>query len=92
MPRRTIPATRSRVVRHHDLTAPQGVRGRTSDNSFVLEQLGWEPTTSLAEGLRRTYEWIEQHVSPATTAAEMTDDIGLRRFATRRLRRWLVTP
>jgi len=50
------------VVRHHDLTAPQGVRGRTSDNSFVLEQLGWEPTTSLAEGLRPTYEWIEGQV------------------------------
>ena len=51
-----------RVVRHHDLNAPQGVRGRTSDNRFVLEQLGWEPTTPLADGLRRTYEWIEQQV------------------------------
>lgn len=51
-----------RVARHHDLTAPQGVRGRTSDNRFVLEQLGWEPTTPLADGLRRTYEWIERQV------------------------------
>lgn len=50
------------VARRHDLRAPQGVRGRTSDNTFVLEQLGWVPTTPLADGLRRTYEWIEREV------------------------------
>ena len=50
------------VARRHDLTAPQGVRGRTSDNTFCREQLGWEPSTPLAEGLRRTYEWIEAQV------------------------------
>jgi nucleoside-diphosphate-sugar epimerase len=50
------------VVRHYDLTAPQGVRGRTSDNTFCREQLGWEPSTPLAEGLRHTYEWIEEQV------------------------------
>jgi nucleoside-diphosphate-sugar epimerase len=50
------------VVRHHDLTAPQGVRGRSSDNTLIRECLGWEPTTPLVEGLSRTYEWIEQQV------------------------------
>jgi nucleoside-diphosphate-sugar epimerase len=50
------------VTRHHDLTAPQGVRGRTSDNTFCRAQLGWEPSIPLADGLRRTYEWIEAQV------------------------------
>lgn len=48
-----------RVVKRHDLTKPQGVRGRNSDNSRLREVLGWEPQTSLCEGLRPTYRWIE---------------------------------
>jgi len=47
------------VRRRHDLTKPQGVRGRNSDNTRLREVLGWEPQTSLEEGLRRTYHWIE---------------------------------
>ncbi len=46
----------------HDLTAPQGVRGRNSDNTLIKEHLGWEPSISLEEGMLKTYEWIEQQV------------------------------
>jgi GDP-D-mannose 3',5'-epimerase len=42
----------------HDTTKPQGVRGRNSDNSRLREVLGWEPRTSLEDGLARTYQWI----------------------------------
>ena len=42
----------------HDLTKPQGVRGRNSDNSLLREVLGWEPHISLKEGLGSTYKWI----------------------------------
>jgi nucleoside-diphosphate-sugar epimerase len=42
----------------HDLSKPQGVRGRNSDNSRLREVLGWEPRTSLEDGLARTYQWI----------------------------------
>ena len=42
----------------HDLTKPQGVRGRNSDNSLLREVLGWEPSISLEEGLAPTYQWI----------------------------------
>ncbi|MCE3553473.1 NAD-dependent epimerase/dehydratase family protein [Pseudonocardia sp. RS11V-5] len=38
---------------------PQGVRGRNSDNSLLRKVLGWEPATSLRDGLVPTYEWIE---------------------------------
>jgi len=44
--------------RRHDLTKPQGVRGRNSDNSRLRSALGWEPQTSLEDGLERTYRWI----------------------------------
>jgi GDP-D-mannose 3',5'-epimerase len=46
----------------HDVSKPQGVRGRNSDNSRLRETLGWEPNTPLEAGLRRTYEWIESQV------------------------------
>ncbi|MCP5025130.1 MAG: NAD-dependent epimerase/dehydratase family protein, partial [Actinomycetia bacterium] len=46
------------VERHHDLSAPQGVRGRNSDNTLINELLGWEPTISLRDGMAQTYDWI----------------------------------
>ena len=47
---------------HHDLSAPQGVRGRNSDNELVRELLGWEPGISLEEGLTATYKWVREQV------------------------------
>ncbi len=46
------------LKRTHDLSAPQGVRGRNSDNTRILELAGWEPSTSLQEGMERTYAWV----------------------------------
>jgi GDP-D-mannose 3', 5'-epimerase len=46
----------------HDLTKPQGVRGRNSDNTKLREVLGWEPKITLDAGLVPTYRWIEQQV------------------------------
>ena len=37
---------------------PQGVRGRNSDNRFISEKLGWQPSRLLREGLEFTYQWI----------------------------------
>jgi len=47
----------------YDMSAPKGVRGRNSDNSKILKTLNWEPNISLKEGLKETYEWVEQEVS-----------------------------
>jgi GDP-D-mannose 3', 5'-epimerase len=47
-----------RLQRRYDLTAPQGVRGRNSDNTLIQERLGWQPSTPLRTGLERTYAWI----------------------------------
>lgn len=47
-----------KVTRKHDLSAPQGVRGRNSDNKLIQKTLGWAPAISLREGLHKTYQWI----------------------------------
>lgn len=47
----------------HNLSAPQGVRGRNSDNTRLREVLGWEPVIKLRDGLIPTYQWIEQQVT-----------------------------
>ena len=49
-----------KMERKYDLTAPQGVAGRISDNTFIQQVLGWEPDTKLDAGLAETYRWIEQ--------------------------------
>ena len=52
-----------KVERNHDLNAPQGVRGRNSDNSLILEKLSWEPEVDLKTGLAKTYAWIEDQIA-----------------------------
>jgi GDP-D-mannose 3',5'-epimerase len=47
------------LKRTYDLDAPKGVRGRNSDNTLILELLGWEPTLPLAVGMKETYDWIK---------------------------------
>jgi GDP-D-mannose 3',5'-epimerase len=51
------------LVKRHDTTRPQGVRGRNSDNSRLRRILGWEPKTPLRTGLIPTYRWIEACVT-----------------------------
>ena len=45
--------------KRHDITKPQGVRGRNSDNTRIRQVLGWEPSIPLEEGMATTYRWIE---------------------------------
>lgn len=44
------------------IPGPEGVRGRNSDNSLILEKLGWEPTVKLADGLKVTHGWIKGQI------------------------------
>jgi len=46
------------VKKRYDLSKPQGVRGRNSDNTRLRQVLGWVPQVSLERGLERTYRWI----------------------------------
>ena len=49
----------------HDLSKPQGVRGRNSDNRLLREVLQWEPSVTLETGLDTTYAWIESELAKA---------------------------
>jgi nucleoside-diphosphate-sugar epimerase len=49
--------------RNFNLAAPQGVRGRNSDNTRLVREIGWEPQISLQDGLERTYRWIHDELS-----------------------------
>ena len=49
-----------KLQRHYDRTAPQGVAGRNSDNTFIKKVLNWEPSTPLEQGLAVTYGWIKE--------------------------------
>jgi nucleoside-diphosphate-sugar epimerase len=54
-------------IRH--VEGPLGVRGRKSDNRLIREQLGWEPSRPLREGMEKTYEWISAQVEAARTVS-----------------------
>jgi len=49
-----------KLKREYELSAPRGVAGRNSDNTFIQKVLKWQPNTSLDTGLRATYQWIQQ--------------------------------
>lgn len=51
-----------KLERTYDLSAPKGVNGRNSDNSMILERMGWEPSIRLRDGLEKTYRWIESEM------------------------------
>jgi GDP-D-mannose 3', 5'-epimerase len=59
-----------RLNKRHDLSKPQGVRGRNSDNSRLRRVLGWEPQIPLREGLVPTYRWIESELRAARRIPE----------------------
>lgn len=52
-----------KLAKKHNLSKPQGVRGRNSDNSRQRKVLGWEPRITLREGLARTYPWIYEQLA-----------------------------
>jgi nucleoside-diphosphate-sugar epimerase len=56
------------VSRNYDVYAPQGVRGRNSDNTQLEAALGWEPSVTLHDGMARTYAWIQDRLSQRVAA------------------------
>lgn len=52
-----------RLMRHYNLDAPKGVRGRNSDNTLILEKLGWAPGVRLRDGMEQTYRWIHDQMA-----------------------------
>jgi len=51
-----------KLKRIYDLDAPKGVRGRNSDNTLIKKYLGWEPSISIREGIKPTFNWIKEQM------------------------------
>ena len=47
------------ISKNHNLSAPQGVRGRNADITLMKKTLNWKPKVTLEEGLMKTYYWIK---------------------------------
>jgi GDP-D-mannose 3',5'-epimerase len=58
-----------RLSKTHDLSQPQGVRGRNSDNTLIREVLDWEPEVEVRKGLTETFEWVDHLVNPPAMAS-----------------------
>jgi nucleoside-diphosphate-sugar epimerase len=44
------------------IDGPLGVRGRNSNNDLIRENLDWDYTMTLEEGIRYTYYWINEQI------------------------------
>ena len=51
------------LERRYKLDAPEGVRGRNSDNCLIRQRLGWEPSIRLADGMEGTYREIHDEIA-----------------------------
>jgi nucleoside-diphosphate-sugar epimerase len=56
------------IGRDH-IDGPLGVRGRNSNNDLIRKELGWDYTQTLEEGIRKTYNWIEQQICKETISS-----------------------
>ncbi|HMB24298.1 MAG TPA: NAD-dependent epimerase/dehydratase family protein [Anaerolineales bacterium] len=63
-----------KLERKYDLTAPRGVAGRNSDNTFIKKIFGWEPSTRFKDGLTKTYAWIEQQYNARKEGKRVVED------------------
>ncbi len=61
-----------KINKNYQLEKPKGVRGRSSDNTFVKSKINWEPNYSLREGLKLTYDWIYREMTNGTNISKFT--------------------
>jgi len=59
----TIAKVSGKSVGKNHIDGPLGVRGRNSNNDLIRENLGWDYSQTLEEGIRKTYEWIAPQVN-----------------------------
>lgn len=52
----------NKTIHIQHIDGPLGVRGRNSDNTLILDELGWAPVYSLEEGIKKTYDWINSQL------------------------------
>jgi len=63
-----------KLKRTYDPSAPKGVAGRNSDNTFIESVLGWEPRTTLQAGMQKTYAWISRQYADRKAGKRVVSD------------------
>ena len=53
----------------HDLSKPTGTDKYAIDDTKMKDELNWEPSVSLEEGLKNVYEWAEEELKEAKQKA-----------------------
>ena len=61
-----------KVEKKYQLDKPKGVRGRSSDNSKILNDLKWAPSVKLKDGLSQTYKWIYDQIVSGDNSKKFT--------------------
>ena len=61
-----------KVERNYQLDKPKGVRGRSSDNTFIKEKINWAPDIKLKVGLEKTYKWIYNEIKSGDNSKRFT--------------------
>jgi nucleoside-diphosphate-sugar epimerase len=52
----------NKVLKKLYIDGPTGVRGRNSNNDLIRQELGWDYSVSLEEGISKTYSWIASQI------------------------------
>ena len=55
---RIVARIANKVIVIKNISGPEGVKGRNSDNKLIQEKLGWAPNYPLEKGIKFTYDWI----------------------------------
>tara|TARA_A100001015_G_scaffold311099_1_gene413688 strand:- start:2473 stop:3468 length:996 start_codon:yes stop_codon:yes gene_type:complete len=61
-----------KVKRKYLLDKPKGVRGRSSDNTKIIQDLSWSPSINLKQGLDKTYNWIVEQIKSGNNLNKFT--------------------
>jgi len=65
-----------RKINISHIPGPEGVRGRNSNNDLIKKVLGWAPSITLADGLKRTYDWIKNEIDMERAKGVVNDYSG----------------
>ena len=61
-----------KVEKNYLLDKPKGVRGRSSDNTKIANDLNWAPSVKLKDGLEKTYRWIHDQINSGDNTNKYT--------------------
>ncbi len=61
-----------KIEKNYQLDKPKGVRGRSSDNAKIFNDLKWAPSIKLKDGLSKTYKWIYEQIKSGDNSKKFT--------------------